>query len=232
MDSYDFVAEEVDKSKHRDWVGNNAAVQCPACFKVYLVSLLIHHGNRACPHCEHSSAHIVGGRESGGTAKLEWQAAKDGPLNTRNDPFGFARRTMTNLDQIEAQRAAGNKQVHVVTQRVLCLLGLVVYPFQSGFENNLKSLKLEKIAEEGWPTWHTFLGTNKTLGQLVRHLRNAVCHRNLIFLSDSADPAQVRIQFWDQNGKSDPHWRVEISADDLLIFCRKFVELVYTSPTG
>ena len=32
-----------------DWEGNNIAVTCPVCGKVYIVSARIHRGKRACP---------------------------------------------------------------------------------------------------------------------------------------------------------------------------------------
>jgi len=53
-----------------DWEGNNIAIQCPACGKVYIVSGLIHHGERSCPECGRSKGVVNGGRESGGTASI------------------------------------------------------------------------------------------------------------------------------------------------------------------
>lgn len=54
-----------------DWEGNNAAVTCPACGKVFIVSGQIHSGSRKCPKCGKSRVTIEGGRKSGGTASLE-----------------------------------------------------------------------------------------------------------------------------------------------------------------
>lgn len=34
-----------------DWYGNNAAISCFACTKVFLVSQILHRRGRACPHC-------------------------------------------------------------------------------------------------------------------------------------------------------------------------------------
>jgi phage FluMu protein Com len=53
-----------------DWEGNNIAIQCPVCGKVYIVSGLIHHGERRCPKCDKSKGVVSGGRESGGTASI------------------------------------------------------------------------------------------------------------------------------------------------------------------
>jgi hypothetical protein len=55
-----------------DWEGNNAAVTCPACRKVFIVSELIHHGKRACPKCGKSVVTVQGGRKTGGTALIDW----------------------------------------------------------------------------------------------------------------------------------------------------------------
>lgn len=61
----------VDHTKlSEDWQGNNIAIQCPACSKVYIVSGLIHHGERDCPKCGKSKGVVNGGRESGGTASI------------------------------------------------------------------------------------------------------------------------------------------------------------------
>lgn len=55
-----------------DWEGNNIAVTCPVCSKVYLVSQQIHHGERACSGCGESTGIVSGGRKGGGTATLRW----------------------------------------------------------------------------------------------------------------------------------------------------------------
>lgn len=38
-------------SKDEDWYGNNAAVRCFACGKVFLTSQILHRKGRACPTC-------------------------------------------------------------------------------------------------------------------------------------------------------------------------------------
>ena len=66
-----------DQSEHaagEDWEGNNAAFACPVCGKVFIVSGAsnIHSGIRPCPSCGKSTAHVDGGRKSGGRAWIEW----------------------------------------------------------------------------------------------------------------------------------------------------------------
>ena len=57
---------------NEDWEGNNVAFLCPHCGKVFIVSQLIHKGQRSCPNCSMTVGKITGGRDSGGTASIEW----------------------------------------------------------------------------------------------------------------------------------------------------------------
>lgn len=56
-----------------DWEGNNAAITCPPCGKVYVVSGILHPDGRKCPQCGKSTGHVKGGKKSGGAAYVEWQ---------------------------------------------------------------------------------------------------------------------------------------------------------------
>jgi len=51
-----------------DWQGNNIALACPLCLKVFIVSGMIHRNGRECPHCGKSKA-FVG--QDGKTASVE-----------------------------------------------------------------------------------------------------------------------------------------------------------------
>lgn len=68
-----------DLKQEEDWEGNNAALTCPLCKKVFIVSGIIHRGPggekgyRKCPSCGKSTGRISGGRKSGGTASVEWE---------------------------------------------------------------------------------------------------------------------------------------------------------------
>ncbi|WP_157043124.1 hypothetical protein [Rhodopseudomonas palustris] len=60
-----------------DWFGNNAAFSCPLCRKVFFVSGHLHpEGKRICPRCEDSTGYVVGGKDSGGSARIEWPNSK------------------------------------------------------------------------------------------------------------------------------------------------------------
>ena len=41
-----------------DWQGNNIAIACPVCLKVFIVSGLIHPKGRKCPACGKSAAFV------------------------------------------------------------------------------------------------------------------------------------------------------------------------------
>jgi len=56
--------------KDEDWEGNNAAVTCSACGKVFVVSGRIHSGERSCPRCGQTRVLLKGGRKSQGTATI------------------------------------------------------------------------------------------------------------------------------------------------------------------
>jgi rRNA maturation endonuclease Nob1 len=46
-------------SQFEDWYGNNAAVQCTACDKVFIVSAVLHRKGRSCPVCGKSTATVT-----------------------------------------------------------------------------------------------------------------------------------------------------------------------------
>jgi len=56
-----------------DWEGNNAAITCPPCGKVYVVSQMMHSKGRKCPSCGASTGFVTGGKKSGGSAYVEWE---------------------------------------------------------------------------------------------------------------------------------------------------------------
>ena len=55
-----------------DWLGNNAAFECPVCGKVYLVNGSIN-PVRTCPGCGQSHGHVIGSRQGGGKAFVVWE---------------------------------------------------------------------------------------------------------------------------------------------------------------
>ncbi len=54
-----------------DWFGNNAALECPVCGKVYIVSSFMKF-ERPCPNCGISHALVTGSHKKGGKAIITW----------------------------------------------------------------------------------------------------------------------------------------------------------------
>ena len=144
---------------------------------------------------------------------------------TRNDAIEIARRTERNLEYIKAEfdRAGENSQVHVITQLVNSLLGLVILPREQYLEVQNEATKLGSLVSQGWPKWNITKGKADTLGQLAKHVRNAAAHGRITFSSDSRYLHEVMIRVEDSAdyGKS-IYWRAEIRGDDLYDFCVRF----------
>ena len=73
------VVRNVDRNAiglNEDWEGNNAAFSCPACNKVFIVSALLHGGQRECPNCGKSKGYVHGSKQTGGSASIKWDNSK------------------------------------------------------------------------------------------------------------------------------------------------------------
>ena len=139
--------------------------------------------------------------------------------DSRNGTATFAFRTQKNLDFVAAAAQAGS-DVHPVTQAVLALLGIIVFPWEHSAFNIVKRSKLPLLcANDGWPRWE-MAGSRRVLevGDLVHVLRNAVAHGRIDFDSDSRDPASVTVTFEQDD------WKGSIRADQLIEFCCCFMK--------
>ena len=145
---------------------------------------------------------------------------------SRNDALEFANRTLKNLRHVETASENG-EDVHVVTQLANSLLGLVVFPWERNFVAHIESLKLIDLAARGWPKWKIAVGSCMTLGELTRHLRNAVAHGRITYSSDGRSDLTVILTVTDCRVKNAaPYWKASIRASDLRQFCEKFIELI------
>ena len=145
-------------------------------------------------------------------------------LDGRNTLMGVAARVHKNLAFISESYEEG-ADVHVVTQLLLSLLGLIVFPLETIKENKSDVLQstLSELEEVGWPHWTFTIGQAQNLYQLTKRLRNSVAHRHVSFSCDSREIDDVQITFRDRkpSSKTD-EWGVHISAPDL----KRFVELL------
>ena len=147
----------------------------------------------------------------------------------------FAHRTRKNLDLLRNLQAEDPEvEIYEVTQLVNSLLGLLIFPQQSYFDD-IPHIPLQELKEDGWPI-PRIIGEYpqvKNLNQLVRYLRNAIAHFNVHFLVD--DHRQLTgIQVWNERelriagGKKETHivWKAEISLLELELITNKFIDLL------
>jgi hypothetical protein len=148
---------------------------------------------------------------------------------------GFAIRTMKNLEFLVSAYEQG-ADVHPITQMVLSLLGLIVFPWEADFsvvaqDDLLKRYSLRDLEEQHmWPHWEITRGETETntLHDLIRHVRNATAHRRLTFSEEyKRELSEVYITFEDKKLKDqDPYWTATINAENLRKFCVQFVDLL------
>ncbi len=78
---------------------------------------------------------------------------------SRNQGKGFAQRTRKNLDHIRQVYNSSPhdhlaaREVHVVTQLVNSLLGIVVVPYERYSNADFLKVSLDDIAIQDWPKW-------------------------------------------------------------------------------
>ena len=64
--------------KEEDWYGNNAAITCPCCQKVFIISSFLNKHPKPCPDCGQSRG-FVDGNSKTGTGYIEWEADVQAP---------------------------------------------------------------------------------------------------------------------------------------------------------
>ena len=136
---------------------------------------------------------------------------------------------MINLAFIEGVHSNPHTKdrVHIVTQIVNSLLGLVILPYEKGYALRKDKEPLEKLYCQGWPRWELSpfnTRETKTLGDLTKHLRNAAAHGRYTFDSESRDPKEVTITVKDKPQHGPINWCASIRADKLQKFCRLLSE--------
>ena len=143
--------------------------------------------------------------------------------HNRNGTGIFALRTQKNLEHV-ANSAINGEDVHPVTQAILALLGIVIFPWETSAFDIVKKSTLPALSANGWPRWK-MSGARRVieLGDLIEVLRNAIAHGNIEFDSDSIRPADVAISFTNiPKGKKTSDWVGTIMGDQLIDFCCLF----------
>jgi len=145
-------------------------------------------------------------------------------LSSRATALGFAKRARKNLRHIE-QASAGGADVHVITQIVTSVLGMVVFPWEKYLVRQLRKRRLDDLYALGWPRWRISIGYANTLSDLTLKLRNATAHGRYQFSSDDRDPEKVELIVEDAY-EGEVNWRARISSAGLKDFCYRFLDLI------
>jgi hypothetical protein len=148
-------------------------------------------------------------------------------LSSRSASLGFAERTRKNLLHIQNAFASGN-DVHVITQAINSLLGIVVFPWERHAAASIKDIPLSELAKDHWPQWDVVEGKCSTLGELIRFIRNGTAHAGIEFSSDSRAPDEVVLRFsnFPSRSATRPNFVASIRADQLIEFCCRWTLLI------
>jgi hypothetical protein len=149
--------------------------------------------------------------------------------HNRNTVWGFSDRVRKNLLFLNAARN-GDAEVHVGSELITSLLGLIVFPYaeiKRARYTSFKKYKLNDLSNKGWPNCVFDIGSSEDLHDLVKHLRNAISHRRVHFSSDSRDLEAVEVRFRDRRNDNGPDsWGVTINAAELQKFVLRFADLL------
>ncbi len=146
---------------------------------------------------------------------------------SRGHALGFANRTRKNLEHIETAFANG-ADVHVITQLVNSLLGLIVFPLEKNFVDSIRTNRLVDLQKHGWPEWTVTHGSSETLGELIKNLRHSVAHGNIRFSSESrnSDEVDIEVENYQPPQYKQLKWSAKITAKHLREFCLRFINLI------
>lgn len=159
-------------------------------------------------------------------------------MNDRNSLEGRAERTAKNLEFIKT--SFGANDIHVVTQLVNSLLGLVILPWETALKPQIQSSLIENMCllvlrdQYKWPEWTVTNGSSATLFDLLEKIRHAIAHGGVRVSSDRP-LEEVTIYVWNctmQENKRGPcltgqntNWETEIAGPKLYEFCKNLATL-------
>ena len=122
------------------------------------------------------------------------------------------------------------------------MLGLLIFP-QQKYISEIPHTKLDQLKESGWPIPKVTGGFQqvKDLNQLIRYLRNAIAHFNIVFLTGKNDQI-IGLKVWnmkpvrDNNNRrirdkkggfmEEKDWEAELALDDLRLITEKFIDML------
>ena len=141
------------------------------------------------------------------------------PLQSRTMSTGLAQRTLKNLNFIQQAHATGLADVHVITQMMNSLLGLLVFPVKDEFHIPLKAVRRSLPDFPILPSLTVALFEKcSNLSRFFTRLRNSISHKHLTFSGDpdSRCPTNVMLTFKDRKNDNTPFdWEITMNAEDL-----------------
>ena len=153
----------------------------------------------------------------------------------------FALRTRKNLEAIDVL-AANHGKVFEITQLINSLLGLLVFP-QQKYVDSIPKTPLTELERTGWPIPRVRgkFEQVQDLNQLIRYLRNAVAHFNIVFIDDTNNNIAL-LRVWNmvpvrgedgkvQRGKDgklieQKNWEAELGVKELRGIADRFIDLL------
>ncbi|KAA5595716.1 HEPN family nuclease [Blastochloris sulfoviridis] len=135
------------------------------------------------------------------------------------------RRSMANLVFVEAH--AGPTGPYEVTQLINTFLGALAHPFEA-MRDDLMALPLTESETLGWPRIAKERPSDKdpkSLGDLVRLMRNGMAHGNIDFVSDGKAQVQA-LRIWNTAPSGARTWGAVISVSDMRRVLDLFVDLI------
>jgi hypothetical protein len=131
--------------REEDWEGNNLALTCPLCGKVFVVSGFLHEGGqRNCPRCNLSIGRITGGRVGGGQAEIEWPNQGDGQAPLSLGLIPIPERTLQHDLDVSNQYQAFSGELLRLALLGLAGIGFLLVSLDPGGENG-RSTVLAKV---------------------------------------------------------------------------------------
>ena len=152
------------------------------------------------------------------------------PMESRNLSVGLAKRTIKNLDFIK--NAPRDADVHLVTQVINSLLGLLVFPYEKENRLGAELAMVEFIDPSSLASIYETItqhlpvpslelvkfGGCKNLKDFLRRIRNAISHNRLEFTGANPDSRilrEVRVSLSDRKQGYAIDWEINMSAEDL-----------------
>lgn len=139
----------------------------------------------------------------------------------------FALRTRANLEVVRDIHKEEPGSVYEVTQLVNSMLGLLVFP-QQRYIKSIPALPLSDLKEQGWPIPRVVGSYPQVtdLKQLLRYLRNAIAHFNVVFWADNKEQI-AGLRLWNTDPRTrERTWEARLTIEDLEGITDKFIELL------